>query len=136
MRAFDIALIIALFTGVGGVIDDIGILGSYEAPMSLNTYTDEDFSKIDGEVIVSDPALIRTDNMIGSTTVLSAIGKLGDYVLIRTVIMNVFATNLIYDSVEYNQIRNIANLIQIGCAFVYMFAILQLWRKVSTKHME
>lgn len=136
MRAFDIALIIALFTGVGGVIDDIGFLSSYESPINQLNYTNEDFSKIDGEMIGSDDSLIASDTKLGYTSVLAAIKKLDDYVVIRTVIMNIFASNLEPGTVAYQEIKNIANLIQIGCGFVYMFGILQLWRKVSTKHME
>ena len=136
MRAYDIALIIALFTAVSGVINDIGFMNSYEVPMTESGYDDKDFSNIDGEIIASDDSLMSEDSKIGATSLLSAIGKLDDYLLIKGTIMKVFATNLEYESNEYNKINSIANLIQVGCGFVYMFAILQLWRKVSTKHME
>ena len=62
--------------------------------------------------------------------------KLDDYIFIKTIIMRVFTVNMAPTDPNYSKINNIANIIQIGCGFVYMFAILQLWRKVSTKHME
>jgi len=136
MRIFEIALMIALFTATSGVINDIGFFGNVESPINQFEYENADFAKIDGELISGDDSLIGSDTKIGYTSVLAAIDKLGNYVLIRTIIINTFATNLEYGSPERTQIINIANLIQIGCGFLYFFGILQLWRKVSTKHME
>ena len=136
MRAYEIALIIAMFTAVSGVINDIGFMGSYEIPIEQSGYAEDDFTNIDGEIIHDDDALVGMDSKLGTTSLLSAIKKLDDYVLIKPIIMRIFTSNTVNPSTEYTQINNIANLIQIGCAFVYAFALLQLWRKVSTKHME
>lgn len=136
MRAYDIALLIALFTAVSGVINDIGFMGTYEIPIEHTGYTDSDFGDISGELITPNDNLASEDSKIGSTSLLSAIKKLDDYVFIKTIIMRVFTVNMLPTDPEYTKINNMANIIQIGCGFVYMFAILQLWRKVSTKHME
>ena len=136
MRAYDIALLIALFTAVSGVINDIGFLGIYEIPLKQSGYEDSDFETISGDLITPNDNLASEDSKIGSTSLLSAIKKLDDYIFIKTIIMRVFTANMLPTDPDYTKINNIANIIQIGCGFVYMFAIVQLWRKVSTKHME
>ena len=136
MRAYEIALLIAMFTAVSGVINDIGFMESYEIPIEQTGYIEEDFEIMNGQVLMEDDTLFGAESIIGSSSLFAAIGRLDDYVLIKPTLMRIFASNLEYGSVEYVKINDIANIIQIGCGFVYMFAILQLWRKVSTKHME
>lgn len=141
MRAYEIALFLAMFTALGGVINDIGFMNEYELTFEDNGYTSTDFDTIDGKIINgqmvgSDESLVASETKLGITSLLSAIKKLDSYVFIKVIIMDIFATSLPYGSEEYNQINNIANIIQSGCIFVYMFAIVQLWRNSSIKHME
>ena len=141
MKAYEIALFMAMFTALGGVINDIGFMNEYELTFEENGYTSTDFDTINGKIINgqmvgSDESLIASETKLGITSLLSAIKKLDSYIFIKVIIMDVFATTLEYGSKEYNQINNIANIIQTGCIFVYMFAIVQLWRNSSIKHME
>ena len=141
MKAYEIALFMAMFTALGGVINDIGFMNEYELTFEENGYTSNDFETIDGKIINgqmvgSDESLAASETKLGITSLLSAIKKLDSYIFIKVIIMDVFATTLEYGSKEYNQINNIANIIQTGCIFVYMFAIVQLWRNSSIKHME
>lgn len=137
MRAFDIALIIALFTGISGVIADIGLTDHYEQPMTnQSAYSPSDFNHINGEILIEDETGYGSDSKIASTSLLSAVSKLDDYLLIKSVIMKTFASTIDPLSKEHADINSIANVIQVGCGFIYMFAIVQLWRKVSIKHME
>ena len=141
MKAYEIALFMAMFTALGGVINDIGFMDEYELTFEDNGYTSTDFDMIDGKIINgqmvgSDESLVASETKLGITSLLSAIKKLDSYIFIKVIIMDIFATTLEYGSEEYNQINNIANIIQTGCIFVYMFAIVQLWRNSSIKHME
>lgn len=141
MRAYEIALFIAVVTALGGVINDIGFMNEYELTFEENGYSSNDFNTIDGEIISgqmvgSDESLIASESKMGITSLLSAIKKLDSYVFIKVIIMDIFTSKLEYGSIEYLQINNIANIIQTGCIFVYMFAIVQLLRNSSIKHME
>ena len=136
MRAFEIALMLILFTGVTGVISDLSISNSYSSFVEMDEYTEEDFSNINGEVFTSDEGMLMSESKVGGTSLLSAIAKLDDYILIKTIIMKTFTSGLEPESKDYHDIESMANIIQAGCGFVYMFAIVQLWRKVSIKHME
>ena len=141
MKAYEIALFVVIFTAIGGVINDIGFMNQYELTFDDAGYETSDFETISGElntgqVVGSDEGLMGTESKIGVTSLLSAMKELGNYVLIKTIIMDIFATGLTPDSIEYGQVNKIANIIQTGCVFVYMFAIVQLWRNSSIKHME
>jgi len=141
MKAYEIALFVVMFTAVGGIINDIGFMGQYELTFDEAGYDSSDFDGISGEIntgqiVGSDEGLLATDSKIGITSLLSAMKELSNYVLIKVIIMDIFASGLEFGSIEYTQIENIANVIQIGCVFVYMFAIVQLWRNSSIKHME
>jgi len=141
IKAYEIALFVVIFTAIGGVINDIGFMNQYELTFDKAGYDSSDFGDISGEIntgqiVGSDEGLLATDSKIGITSLLSAMKELGNYVLIKVIIMDIFTSGLELDSVEYVQINNIANIIQTGCLFVYMFAIVQLWRNSSIKHME
>jgi len=137
MRAYDIALFIALFTAATAIVNDISSLDVYETPNSNLTVKSDDFMNITGEIVSSsDDSFLSNDHKISYTSLLTALSKLDDYILIKTVILNTFATNIDKNSEEYKQINNIANIFQIGCGFVYMFAFVQLWRKISIKGMQ
>jgi|LGOV01.1.fsa_nt_gb hypothetical protein len=141
MRAYEIALFLALFTAIGGVVNELSFMNEYELTFDEVGYSFSDFDNIDGkittgQIVGSDESLAASDTKLGITSLLSAIKKLDDYVFIKTIIMDIFASKLIPESPEYIQINNIANIIQTGCIFVYMFAIVQLWRNSSIKHME
>lgn len=130
-----------MFTVIGGVVNDIGFMNSYELTFSDTGYKSSDLSNINGEIQSGDLAggdesLASTDTKMGVTSLLTAIKKLDDYVFIKTIIMDIFANKLVPGSPEHTQINNIANIIQSGCIFVYLFAIVQLWRNSSIKHME
>lgn len=141
MRAYEIALFLAMFTAIGGVVNELSFMDNYELTFDEVGYSSNDFNDISGEIssgqmVGSDESLAASDTKLGITSLLSAIKKLDDYVFIKTIIMDVFASKLVIDTPEYNQINNIANIVQTGCIFVYMFAIVQLWRNSSIKHME
>lgn len=141
MKAYEIALFIAMFTAISGVINNIGFLDESEISLEKVGYVSSDFDNIDGsintgQIVGSDESLAASDNKLGVTSLLSAIKKLDDYVFIKIIILDIFASKLAPETVEYNEINSIANIIQTGCVFVYMFAIVQLWRNVSIKHME
>ena len=135
MKAYEIALFVVIFTAIGGVINDIGFMNQYELTFDDAGYETSDFETISGELNTGQ-VVGSDEGLIGVTSLLSAMKELGNYVLIKTIIMDVFATGLAPDSAEYEQVNNIANIIQTGCVFVYMFAIVQLWRNSSIKHME
>lgn len=136
MRAFDIALVLVIFTGVSGVIADLGIVSGYDDALLLDGYSDDDFANIDGEIISDDETLQSTEIKLGVTSLFEGIRRLDDYVMIKTIIMKTFTTSLDPASSDYANINNIANVVQVACGMIYMFAVIQLWRKVSIKHME
>lgn len=136
MRLFDITLYLILFTVVAGVIDDIPFLNSYELPIDSTTEQDFDYTMVNGSISGSDDSGALSDIKLAFTATLTALKTITNYTLIYQIIMNIFATNLVPGSTEWNQIRALAVMIQTPILFIYGFTILQVWRKISTKHME
>ena len=110
MRAYEIALLIAMFTAVSGVINDIGFMESYEIPIEQTGYTEDDFEIMNGQVLMEDDTLFGAESIIGSSSLFAAVGRLDDYVLIKPTLMRIFASNLEYEGTEYVKINNIANI--------------------------
>lgn len=136
MRLFDITLYLIIFTVVAGVIDDISVLNGYELPINPTTKEDFDYTMVNGTISGVDDSGALSDIKLAFTATLTAIRTITNYTLIYQIIMNVFATNLVPGSAEWNQIKALAVMIQTPILFIYGFTILQIWRKISTKHME
>lgn len=137
MRLYDIALFIACFSAVLGVLDDSGWFSASVTPMEDIRMTRDDFSDVDSDtnMVSDDGGVIETYNMIKRTlgvlmTVLLRVGWIYD------ILMSVFASGLAPSTSAYMTVQKIAALIQSVIWIIYAVGLYQLWTKSSIRYME
>ena len=137
MRLYDIALFIACFSAVLGVLNDSEYFTASVIPMEDISMTKADFNIATSDTTTEKDAggVIETYNMIKRTlgvlmTVLLRVGWIYD------ILMSVFATGLNPGSSDYSTVQKISALIQSVIWIIYAIGLYQLWTKSSIRYME
>jgi len=131
IRLFDIALFLALFGAVIGVIDSVSLFPGSEIPIEDSSFSSTDIEKmqsISGADSGDSGGLIAMTTAAWSITMIM-ISALGKVVWIYDFIINVFSNT------TYN-IAPVAAIIQTGIWLIYGIGILQLLTKSSIQHYQ
>jgi len=138
MRLFDLAMLLALFGAVMGVMDGSGWFESGEIPLQDSGLTRDEIDQMKGVSgsTAGDPGGIFASAWSAWNIVTIMVTALYRVLWIWDIIVNVFSSGLPADSSDRSQVEAVAGIIQVGVWMVYGGGLLQLLQKTSIKHME
>jgi len=138
MRLFDIAMILALFGAVLGVLDGSGWFPGGEIPINQTGLTESEIGQmksVEGSD-TGDPGGMVASAWAGWNIVLIMIIAMYRVLWIWDIIVDVFAAGLPAGSEDTLAVMGVAGIIQIGIWMIYGVGILQLIRKTPITYMQ
>ena len=137
MRLYDIAMILALFGVVMGLMDSSDWFHGGDITVAETGVTKDELQKIKGvgeNTAESSGGVL--DTVTSGWTVLNVMINAFYRVLwIHDIIVDVFISGA-SDDLSRMQVKAVAGVVQTGIWMVYGIGLLQLFRKSSIKHME
>ena len=138
MRLFDIAMILALFGAVLGVVESSGWFPGGEIPINQTGLTESEIGQMQsvGGSDTGDPGGMIASAWAGWNIVLIMITAMYRVLWIWDIIVDVFAAGLPAGSEDTLAVMGVAGIIQIGIWMIYGVGILQLIRKTPITYMQ
>lgn len=138
MRLFDIAMMLALFGAVMGVMDTTSWFTGGEIPLTATGLTESEIGQMKtvGAAGATDPGGVIAAALAGWNIVLVMIAAMYRVLWIRDIIIDVFSASLETGSPDAVAVVAIASIIQVGIWMIYGIGILQLIRKTPITHMQ
>ena len=138
MRLFDIAMVLALFGAVLGVLDGSGWFPGGEIPINQTGLTENEIGQMQsvGGSDTGDPGGMIASAWAGWNIVLIMITAMYRVLWIWDIIVDVFAAGLPAGSEDTLAVMGVAGIIQIGIWMIYGVGILQLIRKTPITYMQ
>ena len=138
MRLFDIALFLALFGAVLGLMDGSGWFSASEIPIEDLSLTSDEIDKIKG---VSGTDTGNIGGMVAMTTaawgvIMILVTAMSRVVWIVPIIIDIFAPGAAPESAQYLQVAAVAGLVQVGIWLIYAVGIAQMLSKSSIQHYQ
>jgi hypothetical protein len=135
---FDIALFLALFGAVMGIMDGSGWFSASEIPIEDTSLTSAEIAKMKS-VTGSDTGDIG--GMVAMTTgawnmIIILLTAMARVVWIYDIILDIFVPGAAPGSVQYVQVAAVAGLVQIGIWLIYAVGIAQMLSKSSIQHYQ
>ncbi|MCD6149740.1 hypothetical protein J7J13_03080 [bacterium] len=138
MRLFDIAMMLALFGAVLGVLDGSGWFPGGEIPINQTGLTESEIGQMKsvGGSDAGDPGGMVASAWAGWNIVLIMITAMYRVLWIWDIIVDVFAAGLPAGSADTLAVMGVAGIIQIGIWMIYGVGLLQLIRKTPITYMQ
>lgn len=131
MRAYDLALMLAIFAAVFGVLDESALFPGAEVSMGPDIITKEEFDDIQvvgADGTESDLGIIAKTAKSAFDGVIFLLRALGRIIWIKPLIVNIFGGSSDAESIAY--------IVQVGIWLTYAIAMFQAWTKTSIRGMQ
>jgi len=138
MRLFDIAMMLAIFGAVLGVMDGSGWFPGGEIAINQTGLTENEIGQMKdvGGYDTGDPGGVVASAWAGWNIVLIMITAMYRVLWIWDIIVDVFSAGLPTGSANWIAVRSVAGIIQIGIWMIYGVGLLQLIRKTPITYMQ
>ena len=138
MRLFDIAMMLAIFGAVLGVMDGSGWFPGGEIAINQTGLTESEIGQMKdvGRSDTGDSGGVVASAWAGWNIVLIMITAMYRVLWIWDVIVDVFSAGLPTGSANWIAVRSVAGIIQIGIWMIYGVGLLQLIRKTPITYMQ
>ena len=138
MRLFDIAMMLALFGAVLGVIDSSGWFPGGEIPIENTGVTSAEIDQMRdvGGTDAADPGGMIESAWAGWNIVKIMVSAMYRVLWIRDIVIDVFAAGLPSSSPDRTAVAGVASILQGAIWMIYGVGLLQLIRKTSITHMQ
>jgi len=138
MRLFDIAMMLAIFGAVLGVMDGSGWFPGGEIPINQTGLTESEIGQMRsvGGSDTGDSGGVVASAWAGWNIVLIMITAMYRVLWVWDIIVDVFSAGLPVGSANWVAVRNVAGIIQIGIWMIYGVGLLQLIRKTPITYMQ
>ena len=138
MRLFDIAMMLALFGAVLGVVDSSGWFSGGEIPIENTGLTPGEINQMKDVkgTDVADPGGMIASAWAGWNIVKIMVSAMYRVLWIWDIIVDVFSAGLPMGTPDRAAVVAVASIIQSGIWMIYGVGLLQLIRKTSITHMQ
>ena len=138
MRLFDIAMMLALFGSILGVMDSSGWFPGGEIPIENTglTGSEIDQMKAVGGADTGDPGGMIASAWAGWNIIVIMISAMYRVLWVRDIITSIFGAGLAVGSSDALAVASIASVIQVGIWMIYGIGLFQMLRKTSITHMQ
>jgi hypothetical protein len=138
VRLFDIAILLALFGSVLGVMDSSGWFPGGEISIEETGLTESEIAQMKGVggADTGDPGGMIASAWAGWNIILILISALYRVLWIRDIIIGIFGAGVATGTPDALMVVSIASVIQVGIWMIYGIGLFQMIRKTSIAHMQ